>query len=607
MPPRVSLLLRLAAAALCAAATLAAAPFSAASAQPAEPTPLADIVGLPQGPVLEVVRAAVGTAEGSAPTLFEGRRRAERARDRAVAALRSEGYYGARVEARVEPGQTPRARLEIDAGERFTLGAVSVSLDGGREAQDFDQEALDRQALAAAESALDLTRGAPARAEDVIAAETRAVDAIEAAGWPDVAAGRREVVVDHARGEMDVVFHIAAGRAAVFGPVRAQGSARIRADYLMTVAPFRPGDRFDREDLDLLSRRLRETGAFESVTARLDPSAGPGAGVETRPVLVEAEAGLRRTVTAGASYSTSEGGGVEGSWTRRNLFGGAESLTVSAALKTIDRRIEVELAAPHFRRPGRTARLNLGLVNEGTDAYDLTALAAGASIETKLSERLSGSLGVGGTISEIDDGTSTEQFSLLFGSGSATWDGADDALDPRRGLRANVSLRPTAGFGDDFVGYLVAQGGASVYRPLGEKVTAALRGRIGSVVGPALSEVPANDRFFAGGGGSIRGYEYQAVGPRSADGSPAGGRSVVELSAELRYRGEGRLGYVAFVDGGAASEEMTPQADELRWGAGVGVRWYTRFGPIRADVAVPLDRRDGEPAAQLYLSIGQAF
>jgi translocation and assembly module TamA len=597
MPPRESLLPRLVAAALLAAAWMAAAPFSAALAQ-GDPEPLAELTGLPAGPVLDIVRGAVGTAEGPAPTLFEARRRAERARDRAVAALRAEGYYGARVDARVEPGEVPRARLEIAAGERFALGFIAVSLAGPP----------DPEAQAAAEAALGLTPGAPARAADVLAAEARVVSAVEDAGWPDVVAGEREVIVDHARHVMDVTYRIDAGRAAVFGPVRAQGSARIRADYLMTAAPFRPGDRYDREDLDLLSRRLRETGAFESVSARLDPSAGPGAGPETRPVVVEAESGPRRTITLGASYSTSEGGGVEGGWTKRNLFGGAESLTVSAAIRTIDRRIEVELAAPHFRKPGRTLRLNLGLANEETDAYDLTELAAGARIETKLSERLSGALGVGATLSRVDDGTSTEDFTLLFGSGSAAWDGADDPLDPRRGVRADISLRPTVGVGNDPLAYIVAQGGASVYRPLGDRVVAALRGRLGSVIGPALSEVPANERFFAGGGGSIRGYEYQAVSPRDADGTPVGGRSVVEVSAELRYRAPGRrLGYVAFIDGGAASEQMTPQSDELRWGAGVGLRWYTRFGPIRADVAVPLDRRDGEPSAQLYLSIGQAF
>jgi translocation and assembly module TamA len=576
-------------------AGLAAAVLACAGARAAEP--LAEVAGLPEGAVLEVVRAAIGEEEAPPATLFEARRQGDRARDRAIAALRSEGYYGARVDMRVEPGETPRPRLEIASGPRFVLGVVTVQLIG------VDTEA----ALAAAREAAGLARGAPARAGDVLAAETRAVAAVEAAGYPDVRALDRVVRVDHARAAMDVTLRIDTGRAAVFGPVEARGTARLRAAWLSRVAPFVEGEPYDRTALDTFSNRLRDTGAFQSAMVRLADSEGPGAGPEARSVLAEIDVGPRRTITLGASYSTSEGGGVEGSWARRNVLRGAEIFTVSAALRTIERRLGVELAAPHWRLPGRTLRLETSVSDETTDAYDSAAFEAGARLERRLSPRLSRAIGTGVTISRVDDGTSTEEFQLAYVSGSFTWDGADDALDPRRGLRASASARPTAGFGDDPVGYVVAQGAASAYQPLGSRVTAAVRTRIGGIVGPSIAEIPANERFFAGGGGSIRGYEYQSVSPRDADGTIVGGRSVVELSAELRYRGEGRLGYVLFADGGAASDGLTPETDELRWGAGVGVRYYTRIGPIRADVAAPLDPRDGEPPAQLYLSIGQAF
>jgi translocation and assembly module TamA len=422
-----------------------------------------------------------------------------------------------------------------------------------------------------------------------------------------VAALPRAAVVDHDRAAVDVTLRIDAGRATVFGPVERAGTARLRADWLMRVAPFAPGDRYDRAALETFALRLRGTGAFESATVRLADSSGAGEGPEERAVIAEVVAGLRRTITAGASYSTSEGGGVEGSWARRNVFGGAETFTVSAALRTIDRRLGVELAAPHWRRPDRTLRLDAALSEEVTDAYDGQAFAAGARLERRLTPRLSRAVGAGVTLSRIDDKESVEEFRLAYVSGSIDWDGADDLLDPTRGVRASASARPTAGVGNGPVGYVVAQGAASAYHRVGERVVAAARGRIGGIVGPSLAEIPANERFFAGGGGSIRGYEYQSVSPRDPDGAIVGGRSLVETSAELRYRGEGRLGYVVFLDGGAASDGLTPETAELRWGAGVGVRYYTRIGPIRADVAAPLDPREGEPPAQLYLSIGQAF
>jgi translocation and assembly module TamA len=577
------------------AAALLAAALIGASGLAQEP--LAEVVGLPEGEVLETVRAAIGSEEEPPATLFEARRRADRARDRAIAALRSEGYYGARVEIRVEPGETPRARLEIASGPRFVLGTVRVEV--------MNENAAALEAIAA--SAAALQPGAPARAGDVIVAEARAVAAVEGAGHPDVRALTREAVVDHARAAVDVTLRIDAGRAAVFGPIDTMGSARVRAAWLMRVAPFEPGDPYDRSALETFALRLRGTGAFQSATARLAESQGPGAGPETRAVIAEIEAGPRRTITAGASYSTSEGGGVEGSWARRNVFRGAETFTVSAALRTIERRLGVELAAPHWRRPDRTLRLDAALSEEETDAYDSQAFGAGARLERRLSPRLSRALGTGVTLSRVDNGDTEEEFQLVHVSGSLDWDGANDLLDPTDGLRASAMARPTAGIGDDPVAYVVMQSAASAYQPLGGGVVAAVRGRIGGIVGPSLQEVPANERFFAGGGGSIRGYEYQSVSPRDPDGTIVGGRSVVEMSAELRYRGEGRLGYVAFLDGGAATDGLSPESSDLRWGAGVGVRYYTRIGPIRADVATPLDPRDGDPPAQLYLSIGQAF
>ncbi len=559
--------------------------------------PLAELRGLPEGPVREVVTSTVGTEDAAPTSLFDARRRAARARDRALAALRSEGYYGARVDARVEPGDPPRAQLEIDAGERFVLGTVRVEVSGSTETP----------AAEAAGGAAGLEPGAPARAEDVLAAETRAVAAVEVLGFPDVRALDPRIVADHARHAMDVTLRIDSGRAAVLGPVRTEGTARVRDQYIARLTPFEPGDRYNRAVLDRLADRLRETGAFESVTVKLAEAQEPGVGPQQRDVIATVQSGPRRSITLGAIYSTSEGAGVEGSWTLRNVFGGAESFTVAASLREIEQRLGVQLEAPHWRRYGRTARLDASLVAEQTDAYDRQALEASARLETQMSRRLSRSLGVGATLSDVDDGQTVQQFALLFATGSLAWDGANDPLNPTRGARASGSAKPTAGVGDDPVGYVVVEAAASAYQRLSERFVVAVRGRVGDIVGPSLAEVPADERFFAGGGGSIRGYEYQSVSPRNPDGTIAGGRSLLEVSTELRYHANGKWGYVAFLDGGAASDGLSPEQSELRWGAGVGVRYFTRAGPIRADIATPIDRRDGEPAVQFYISIGQAF
>jgi translocation and assembly module TamA len=134
-------------------------------------------------------------------------------------------------------------------------------------------------------------------------------------------------------------------------------------------------------------------------------------------------------------------------------------------------------------------------------------------------------------------------------------------------------------------------------------------GRIkaGSIFGGSTSQIPGSRRFYAGGGGSVRGYAYQAIGPRYADNTPIGGSSVLEASLELRQKIGERWGVVAFVDGGAVGTAQFPTGDQFSAGVGVGVRYDLGFGPIRADVAIPLDRREGDPAFQIYLSIGQSF
>ena len=167
-------------------------------------------------------------------------------------------------------------------------------------------------------------------------------------------------------------------------------------------------------------------------------------------------------------------------------------------------------------------------------------------------------------------------------------------------------IEPGVTFGDTNIGFTRVSGEAAIYgRAFTENLTAALRGRLGAVFGP--DGAPPDRLFFAGGGGSVRGYEYQSLSPRNTAGELIGGRSIVETSAELRWRYSSSLGFVGFVDAGAAGESIDPAFEEMRAGAGFGVRYYAGFGPIRADIAVPLDKREGDSDFQIYLSIGQAF
>jgi len=188
-------------------------------------------------------------------------------------------------------------------------------------------------------------------------------------------------------------------------------------------------------------------------------------------------------------------------------------------------------------------------------------------------------------------------------------DRSDDPLDPTRGWRLEARTEPTLVTGDDSLAYLRTVAQASAYLPFGEEAhtVAAGRLRLGAILGGEIPGVPAGKRFYAGGGGSVRGYAYQAIGPRLPDNTPIGGLSLFEASAELRHDLTEKWGVVAFIDAGAVGTDPTPTGDDYSAGVGVGVRYDLGFGPIRGDIAIPLDKREGDPSFQIYLSIGQSF
>ena len=198
---------------------------------------------------------------------------------------------------------------------------------------------------------------------------------------------------------------------------------------------------------------------------------------------------------------------------------------------------------------------------------------------------------------------------IVAGLADLSLDRSSDPLNPRSGWRAGVRLAPTLLTGETSLPYLETVAFGTYYLPLGEAQRTVIAGRLkaGAMLGGSIPEIPASRRFFSGGGGSVRGYAYQAVGPRLADNTPQGGVSLLEASVEVRHDLTRRWSVAAFVDAGAVGTDQWPTGKDLSAGAGLGVRYDLGFGPIRADFAVPLDKRRGDPAFQIYLSIGQSF
>ena len=584
----------------------AAALLVAGHANAAEPA--ASITGVEDKTLREAIQRAMTEAKAPPRSRSEARRRARDAGDDAVQVLRSEGYYGYVVEPDVSEADPPRAILKITPGPVFVIADPKVAWNG---------TPPDEGVVKRAESVIRLTPGAPGRAADVLAAEGRVVAQVQQLGYADAVADPREVIVDHADHTLRPTFHVAAGDLTRVDGVQVITQGRSNPAWVQHLAPWKTGDVYEPDDIAELERRLRDTGVYDSVSVSLAPKDKvlPDG---LRPVIVSLNDRKAKTLELSASYSSTDGPGADVKWIRYNRLHRADTTTLTARLAKLDSRLEAELALPHWRRSQQTLKLNTALFRDDTDAYVETGAHIGADLTRRLSTTVYRTYGVSLDLSQVDSPTTVngvttdvrQNFATFTLLGAQAWDKSDSVLDPTKGWRLDVRAEPTAITGDLTMAFLKVQAQTTAYLPFGEGARTVLAGRFkaGQILGGTMPEVPASNRFYAGGGGSVRGYSYQAIGPRIDNTTtPQGGLSLLESSLELRHKFTDKWGGVAFVDAGGVGVDKWPNGADFGVGVGVGVRYDLGFGPIRADIAMPISKREGDPSFQVYISIGQAF
>ena len=555
------------------------------------------------------LQRAIGEVDGPPANRFEARRRARGALEAAEALLRSEGYYQPVLEDVVEGEATPVAIVTVTPGPRFALTEPIVNWVEPPPAPALQDEVRDD---------IGLKAGDPGRAVDVISAEGRIVAGLNRRGHADAKADPRRVVVDHATLTVQPTYNIVAGQLVRLDGVRLETRGRTNPNWVAGLAPWSEGDVYDPDDVAELERRLLDTGVYDGIGVALAPQDQSNA-QGNRPIIVTLTDRPRRILEAGATFSTSEGSGVDAIWTWHNRFGRADTLVWQARLADVDSRLGVNLRLPHWRRPGQTLQLSTALLNEDTDAYRRTAFTAAADLQQRIGKTSWFSYGIGLDAGKYDENrfdpatrlpiNFERDLVILTGRGSAYLDYSNDPLDPTTGWRLTVSAQPTAVAGEDTTMFLRTEAQATAYLPIQDNARTVLAGRVrlGSILGGEELLVPSDRLFYSGGGGSVRGYEYQGVAPRLPDNTPRGGLSLFEASAEVRRDLFGSFQGVAFIDVGSVGFDQTPDFSNMRYGAGFGVRYKLPFGPIRADVAIPLDKREGDADFQVYVSIGQAF
>lgn len=542
--------------------------------------------------------------EDRPPTTLSGlNRRAQEDVERFGRVLRSQGYYEGTINHRIDTERDPvRVEISIDPGPPFLLAAYTIDYVG--------PYADDPPPAKPAPEKLGLELGARAEAASIVAAGTRLLAMLRNEARPLVEQTDRKAVADFRDHTLSVEVSVDPGPAAAYGPVTITGFKRTKEDYIRQWIPWKEGDPYKQRQLDKLQSDLIGTGLFSSVVVSHAAEVGPDGRIA---ITITVEEGKPRTVGARVGWSTDRGVGGAAFWRHNNLLGRNEQLELSADADFLEQRGVVSFERPNFHRPGRSVYARAEGGNSDTDAYEGVDAQLSGGIRWPLSKRWKASIGGLTEYSYLKD-NDTDEFTetVLWGvPGTLYFDGTNDLLDPKKGVRLSLTLVPYVGTSGQLLTFNYSEVGVSGYYPLDsdERYILAGRTRVGTLVGESREDIPANKRMYAGGGNSIRGYAYQKVGPLNDDDDPIGGRSKIEFSAELRARFWGNFGLVPFVAAGNAYEAVLPEFSEgFQWAAGLGFRYYTGFGPVRLDVAFPINpRKDVDDPFQIYVSIGQAF
>lgn len=566
-------------------------------------------------------------------------RRAELDLPRVVDALWGAGYYNARVAIDIAGAtlrigaESTQAAIAAAAPYRGVARApVRIVVDPGPAFRLRDLRVVDMRANAPftpetlPDHVVKLKAGDVARSADVVAAQTRIIDHFRARSQPFAKAPRVEPVVDHRNAMVDLTLGVDPGPVAPLGEITVRTPDSIDPRVVRSFVYPEPGDPYSPETIASIRRSISQIEAVSSVRIRTPEEVSGLDALGRLPVDIETGERPRRAAGVSAKYSTRDGPGVAAFFTHRNLFGGAERLRLEAnasyltekgpgnivkdsTLRELGGRISATFVKPALGGSRFDLLMDANATREATEGYLSESGGGSIGIQRRFAERISAKARI-----DVETGTTRDilgeiDYTIVGLPISATYDSTDKQLDPTRGVRVTGEIAPYLEAFGSTVGFTRFRGSASGYYAFDEEARVVLAARIGvgSISGAELLDVPANHRFYAGGGGSVRGFAYKSLSPTFA-GVPIGGRSLLEGSLEARIKITDTIGIVPFVDAGSAFASSYPDFKEpIRVAAGLGLRYYTAIGPIRLDVAAPVDRKKGEAPIALYIGFGQAF
>jgi translocation and assembly module TamA len=547
--------------------------------------------------------------------------RARQDNERLHSVMESFGYYAARIDITIEGRSVDDSGLAqlLEALPAGRDAAIRIAIEPGA-LYHLREVVIDGELPESARSALALEPGVAAVASDALAARDRLLAALQQQGYAFARLDVPEAWVDAREPLIDLHFPLDAGKPVNLGAIDVQGLVRMQPRIVRNRLKLKPGELYDPRRLDEARRALLGLGVFSGVTVRI-PEA-PGAALAL-PVTFQVAERKRHAIRLTAEYSSDLGGNAGVTWSDRNLFGNAEQLNVTAnavnvggrATRTLGYDVHVDLMRPDPERADRSLRYSVAAVKQSLQAYELNSATLGAQLEQRFSEWWTGSVGVTLRRARIAQQGQTYLYTLVSLPIAARYDNtrqANPLLDPLRGMRVNLALTPAESLDSPRRTFASLQGSVATYLDLSRGETTgrsvlAMRALAGNSIGAGQFSLPPDQRFYGGGSATVRGYRYQSIGPAFADGTPAGGTTVAAATAEFRQRIGRSYGAAVFIDTGQVTTNRSPFNGTWSVGFGAGLRYYTALGPIRVDVAVPVNRPAGADPFQLYIGLGQAF
>lgn len=527
-------------------------------------------------------------------SLFVLKQRAKKDIPAFIKLLRSKAYFDPKIKISLEKQEQQVLVFHFKLGKQYQLQQVIIHQN-----TDYLKKPTLKQ--------LKLELNQPALTTRILAVEQKLLLYAKNKSYAFAKLCPRKVTVNHDLQVVNLDLCLKTGQQVFIGEVSFIGNKQVDAHFLKDLIQWQSGTLYNQKTLDAQRLKLVDSRLFTVARLNLATQADENGYF---PVTFKLTERLPRTISAGLRLTTDdELFLLRFAWEHRNLWQHGEAIDAELNISMIKSSLEASFRKPVFYHPKNTLVVDSAFISEDTDAFESLRSEFSVAIEHQMSKRQRFNIGLAYQFSRVtEQNKTTESFNLISIPARFSWDFSDNFLEPTSGGRLWIDERPfyDLGSGANFHKQKIRY---NHYLSLTASNDFILAGRIiiGNIWGAEINDIPADLRYFAGGGDTVRGYSFQSLSPKNEQGKLIGGRSLLALSLELRSWITDSIGVVGFLDAGRAYASAYQDFGDLKMGAGLGLRYKTPIGSIRLDLARPLNKREEDDEFQVYMSIGHTF